>query len=177
MFKTDPGSLEELSFSLDERDVANLKATLNFLESKKFLTISPAQFQQALRGLNEIGGLKMKGKVYGFQVHDTYAERQGGVDECVGVELYLRQGNGLKEFYVPGSRDFTYPIDMAAEFLKKRKISTIYTGELPLEEGGFLGLSRIRDKEDPIITTALGDNDIEEFKFYEIQVIRLDALI
>ena len=73
MFKTDKKSLERLSFSFDERDIANFRAVLEHLKSNGLLNISQEEAQKALEGLDMIGKLKLDGKVYAFHVDDSYA--------------------------------------------------------------------------------------------------------
>lgn len=96
MFKTDQETLEALSFEFGVEDIANLRATLTYLESKDLLTVAPGVVRDALKALDAIGKLKLDGKVYAFHVDDSYAVRQTGEGE--GVELHLRQGN-IKRFF------------------------------------------------------------------------------
>ena len=126
MFKTDKKSLEGLSFSFDERDIANFRAVLEHLKSNGLLNISQEEAQKALEGLDMIGKLKLDGKVYAFHVDDSYAAYESNKGD--GVELYLRQGNTLRDFYVPGNRDFVYQVEEAVKFLEEHKKSIIYTG-------------------------------------------------
>ncbi len=174
MFKTDKESLEELSFHFNERDIANLMSILEYLKSNDGLTISSEEFQRLTDGLKTIGRLKLDGNVYGFHVYDNYAEDQSG--DCEGVELYLRQGDKLRDFHVPCSRDFVYTAKETTKYLKEREISTIYTGNIPIESG-FLGLNRECDEEDPIIREKLDEAKIEEFESEGIKVVTLDNLI
>jgi hypothetical protein len=175
MFKTDKKSLEELSFSFNERDFANLKAIIENLKAKKLLTLSEEETQRTLDGLNTIGNLKLNGKIYAFHVEDSYASRQSR-EVGEGVELFLRQGDVLKEFYVPGSRDFCYRVEDATRFLRENNKPTIYTGEIPINSS-FLGIHRECDEEDPLIRNILRDYEIEEFTNDRIEVIKLDSLI
>jgi hypothetical protein len=176
MFKTDIGSLEQLSFDFTEKDIANFKAILKHLKSNNFLTISPEEIQNALQSLDAIGKLKLDGKIYAFHVEDSCARKQYPGDGGEGVELYLRQGNQLEEFLVSFSRDFVYQTDKAIQCLKKHKISTIYTGEIP-RDSEFLGLSYECDPEDPIIKDVLNEDEIAKFESKEIKVVLLDSLI
>jgi len=174
MFKTDKESLEKLSFSFDEKAIANLRAVLEYLNTNDLLTISKEEAQEALKGVDAIGKLKLDGKIYAFHVEDSYADYQSGCGE--GVELYLRQGDKLDCFYVPSSRDLVYSVDRAAKFLKEHKKSTIYTGVIPLESG-FLGLPHECDEDDPIIRDVLKDYEINEFESKGIEVVMLDSLM
>lgn len=173
MFKTDQKSLEEISFGLDERDISNFVSVIKYLKSKDLLTVSSQEYKEVMEGLKAIGKLKLNGKVYGFHVNDSFANKQG--NKSAGVELYLRQGDSLKEYFSYWSRDSIYSAEDAAKFLKKQKISTIYTGEIP--ESGFLGLDAESDPEDPIMRSTLDEGDKEELESAGIQVIRLDLLI
>jgi hypothetical protein len=174
MFKTDKESLERLSFRFDERDIANLKAILEDLKSDNLLTIPQNEVQRALDGLDAIGKLKLNGKIYAFHVEDDFAAERSG-DGC-GIELYLRQGDKLNEFYVFPSRDDVYQVFDAINFLKSQKILRIYTGQIPYD-AGFLGLPRECDEEDPVTRDILEDEEIEDFKSNGIQVVVLDSLI
>lgn len=175
MFKTDKESLEGLSFNFSVKEIANLKALLEHLKSNDLLTISPEEVQRALQGLDAIGKLKLEGRVYVFHVYDSCAAFQS--DEGEGVELYLRQGDELRELYVPGNRDFVYQIEGAVEILNKRKIPTIYTGEIFPHGSEFLGLPYVQDDEHPVIRDVLEDYEVEEFEDGGIQVVQLDSLI
>ena len=174
MFKTDKRTLERLSFSFNERDIANFRATLEHLKSEELLTIPKDEIETALKGLEKIGKLKLDGKVYAFHVIDEYAFDQSGNGE--GVELYLRQGDLLHEFYVSSTRDAVPGASDAAEFLNKEKISTICTGNIPLDEN-FLGIPQSCDEDDPIIRSGLEDYEIREFENAKIEVVKLDYLI
>src|SRR3989344_1354834 len=174
MFKTDKETLEDLSSSFDVRDIANLRAILEHLKANELLTISSEELQRALHGLDAIGKLKLDERIYAFHVDDLYATRRSGEGE--GVELYLRQGDKLMDFYVPGSRDFVYQVRDAVKRLKEHKISTIYTGEIP-NDSDFLGLPYECDEEDPVRRMVLRDYEVSEFKSGSIQVVQLDYLI
>jgi|GEM_PF-2520026 len=176
MFKTDKKSLEELSFVFDERDIANLRAVLEYLKSNDLLTISPEEVQKALKGLDAIGKLKLDGKIYAFHVDDSFAAYQSGIGGEEGVELYLRQGDRLEDFYIPGTRDCVYSEDDAIEWLKKHKIHTVYTGDIP-HDSDFLGLPYECDEDDPVRRTVLEGYEIEAFESENIKVIRLDYLL
>jgi hypothetical protein len=173
MFKTDKKSLERLSFELGERDLSNLKHTLEYLQRKKLSTLSVEEHERVIRGLNKIGKLKLEGKIYAFHVYDSYVENQKKDPE--GIELWKRQGDKLNEFLVPGSRDYTYHIKNVIKKLNGEGIGTIYTGEITEEE--FLGLRRIRDPKDYYETSGLIRDEIEEFEEEGIEVITLDTLI
>jgi len=174
MFKTDKESLETLSFRFNKRDIANLKAILEHLKSDNLLTIPQNEVQRALDGLDAIGKLKLDGKVYAFHIEDDFAVERSG-DGC-GIELYLRQGDRLNEFYVFPSRDDVYPVCGAINFLKKRKILHVYTGQIQYN-ASFLGLHRECDEEDPVTRDILEDEEIEEFESNGIKVTVLDSLI
>lgn len=173
MFKTDKKSLEQLSFSFNERDIANFKAILMRLKKEKLLTIPSEQVDTAIEGLDKIGELKLNEQVYAFLVYDTIADRES----CMGgegVELYLRHGNSLNEFYVPHCRDFVYDVGECVDFLKENKKNKIYTGQIDKE---FLGISQECDEEDPITKHILTDYQIEGFNAEGIEVVVLDRLI
>jgi hypothetical protein len=174
MFKTDKESLEDLSFKFNERDLANLKAILEYLQKRGLSTLSPEEVQRTLSGIDAIGRLKLEGKIYAFHVYDSYAQRQS--ESCEGVELYLRQGNTLNEFYVPNSRDFVYSTSDAIDFLHSKKIRTIYTGSIP-KGSDFLGVSQECDDEDPMTRRALGGGEVYLFNSHDINVVTLDSLI
>jgi hypothetical protein len=174
MFKTDKKTLEELSFIFGERDIANLSSILKHLRSNGLLTISQEEVQKDLHGLDVIGRLKLDGKICAFHVDDSYADFQSGNGE--GVELYLRQGDKLRDFHIPGSRDFVYSENDAIKVLKERKISTIYTGKIPYNSE-FLGLPYECDEDDPVRRMLLRDYEIQSFESENIQVVRLDHLI
>lgn len=171
MFKTDKSSLEALSFLLDEQDIVNYKSIIERLISHKLLAVPLKEAEDVIKSLNKVGSLKLKGKVYAFQVYDSYAE---GCQE--GVELYMRNGNSLSAYFQPGSRDLVYQAEEAVEFLNKQSIKTVYTGKIPTN-GRFLGLQQTCDPEDPIIISILPDSDIREFESGGIKVITLDSLI
>lgn len=174
MFKLEQSILEELSFTLDERDIANFKKTLEYMNSKNLLTISQDEVINALRGLDVLGKLKLEGKIYAFHVEDTYADLQSGKGD--GIELYLRQGNVLKDFYVPGLRDFVYSEDDIITKLHETNISLIYTGPIPYNSE-FLGIPYESDNEDSLIRDVLRDYEIDVLKSENIQVVKLDSLI
>jgi hypothetical protein len=174
MFKTDSKSLEELSFSLSERDLANFKSILESLKKYNLLTINPEEIQRAISGLEAIGELKLDGKIYAFHVEDSFAARQSGGGE--GVELYLRQGNKLEEFFIPGSRDYVFQVDEAAKYMQEKNKYVIYTGDIPFDKE-FLGLHYECDDEDPIRRACLKDYEIHQFLEEKIVVIKLDSLI
>lgn len=172
MFKTDKKSLESLSFRFNERDIANLKALIEYFRENKLLTIPNEESQRLLAGLDEIGKLRLNGKVYGFHVEDSFAEE--GYD--TGVELYLRQGDKLEPCCQFSHRDRVPDVKKAVEHLRKKRILTIYTGPIPYQ-GEFLGLPHEEDKDDPLLRLELSDNEIEEFKEEGIKVIKLEKLI
>ena len=74
MFKTDKKSLEKLSFRFSERDIANLRAVLGYLKSNSLFTISQEEAQKALQGLDDIGKLKLDGKIYAFHIDDSRSD-------------------------------------------------------------------------------------------------------
>ena len=174
MFKTDKKTLEELSFKFNERDIVNLREILEHLKSNNLLTISQEEARKALQGLDAIGKLKLDGKIYAFHVDDTYADIHSNNGE--GVELYLRQGDRLSSFYVPGSRDFVFSEYDALKVLKERKIPAVYTGEIPYNSE-FLGISYECDEEHPVRRMSLRNYEIEAFESENIKVVRLDHLI
>lgn len=174
MFKTDKKSLERLSFGFDERDIANFKAILAQLKSENLLTISQEEVQRALTGLDSIGKLKLNGKVYAFHVIDDYVSQQ--TNNCEGVELYLRQGDRLEDFYVPTTRDELFKVNDAINFLKNHKISSICTGQIP-QDSDFLGLPYLSGEMDLIIRNSLENEEIKQFESNEIKVTVLDSLI
>lgn len=173
MFKTDKKSLEELSFGFDECDIANFRNILEYISQKGLLTVSEKEVKRVMTGLEKIAKLKLNGKVYGFHIYDSYADAQDGGE---GVELYLRQGNSLNVFFGRFDRDGVYDVNDAIDYLKKHKISTIYTGAIP-KDSGFLGLSYEVDEEDPIIKTPLEDHEISRLEGAGVKVIKLDYLV
>ncbi len=173
MFKTDRETLETLAFEFDERDIANLKSTLEKLEVLNALTISPEERNKLIEGLNFMGRQKMNQRYYVFHVCDNYTATQNNCFE--GVETYFRQGNKLQELYVPRDRDLVYSIQEAVRFLKGQGIARAYTGKIPRE--GFLGLKRESDKEHPKIMESLQEEEIEKYASEGIEVIKLDSLI
>ena len=174
MFKTEKESLERLSFDFNERDLANFRAILTNLRSNNLLTIDSEKIEEALQGLDTIGKLKLDGRIYAFHVDDSYAREQG--DWGSGVELFLRQGDRLGYFLVPGDRHSVYTVDDAIKRLKEDPISKIYTGEIP-KDSEFLGIPYECDPDDPLIRTVLEPYEIAEFKSKGIEVVRLDSLI
>jgi hypothetical protein len=175
MFKTDKKSLEEFSFRFSEGDIANFMGILKYLKESNYLTIPDKEAQRAISGLEKIGKLKLDGKVYAFHVFDNCAAKQD-FDGGDGVELYLRHGDSLRDFFVPGSRDFTYSAEDAVEYLKSQKKSTIHTGSFP-PDSRFLGAHQEYDEDDPITYHMLEDHEIDEFESGGIRVIKLDHLI
>ena len=176
MFKTDKETLEKLSFRFGEEDVANFMKILKYLKGSNSLTISDKEAQRAISGLEKIGKLKLDGKIYAFHVFDNCAAKQSSIGGGDGVELYLRQGNSLRDFFVPGSRDFTYSAEDAVEYLRSQKKSTIHTGPFP-PGSSFLGAYQECDEDDPITYHMLEDHEIEDFESGGIRVIKLDHLI
>ena len=174
MFKTDKNSLSELSFQVSEEGITHLKPFFEYLRSHELSTLAPGDIETALQGLDAIATLKMQGRVYAFHVDDAYAAEQSGSGE--GVELYLRQGDLLQEFFVPLSRDFVYQADRAAAFLKKQDISAIYTGQIPAGED-FLGLPERCDEDDPVLVTMLKQHEVETFDAQGIKVVMLEYLV
>lgn len=174
MFKTDPKSLEELSFKFKEQDIANLQYILEHLHAKKLSTLSDEIIQEAIDGLKVIGKLKLEGKIYAFHVDDSFAERQSGRGE--GVELFLRQGNKLEDFFSPSSRDGVYQVEDAARYMKENDRHVVYTGPLNFGQT-FLGLPHECDEEDPLRRSCLRDYEINQFLEEKIDVIKLDSLI
>jgi hypothetical protein len=174
MFKTDKKSLEKLSFRFSEEDIANFMGILKYLRESNSLAIPDEEAQKAILGLEKIGKLKLDGKIYAFHVYDNCVIKQGAYPE--GVELYIRHGDSLREYFVPNSRDFTYSADDAVEYLKNQKKSTVYTGPFP-PSSSFLGALQEYDEDDPITYHMLEDHEIEEFESGGIRVIKLDHLI
>jgi hypothetical protein len=175
MFKTDPKSLEALSFRFSEQDIARFRNLLDLLKSDKLSSSSEEELTRLALGLDKIGELKLNGKIYAFHIDDSYAA-EGGVGYDSGVELYKRQGERLEVFFQYGSRDHVYQVCDCVRKLKKNKIDTIYTGPI-LSQVGFLGLHEECDEKDPIITKQLEERDINEFGASGIKVICLDKLI
>lgn len=173
MFKTDKASLETLSFLFDETDIARFRRLIDLLKREDLSSLPQQELERLTLGLDEIGKLKLDGKVYAFNVYDSYAERQGNGE---GVELYLRQGNKLIVFYQPSDRDRVFSAEQAARYLKKENITTIYTGNIDYI-GEFLGLHATVDSDDPIERKILEASDIAEFSSEGIEVVVLDSLI
>lgn len=173
MFKTDPKSLEELSFAFDERDISRFRHLLDLIKSNGMLTLDSKDFERIYEGLVSIEMLKLNGKVYAFDVEDTYAAIQGG-DSGEGVELYLRQGNTLKDFAVNSDRAWVLKVDQVVPMLNEAKINTIYTGPI-IDQ--FLNLPKESDPDDPIYREILSRDNIEEFECADIKVVTLDSLV
>jgi len=175
MFKTDKASLEKLSFAFNEQDISRISRLLELLKLGELSTLSQDEINRLQEGIAEIGKLKLEGKIYAFEVDDSYARNQGG-NAGEGVELYLRQGDTLKDFCINPDRDWVLKVDQTLELLKKKKIKTLYTGEID-SINGFLGLERKSDPEDPIFRTKLGEIYISEYVEAGIKVVMLDKLI
>ncbi len=173
MFKTDAKSLEELSFAFDEHDISRLRGLLDLIKDRNMSTLNPDEFQRIYSGLASMERLKLDGKVYAFEIEDSYAHRQGG-DSGEGVELWLRQGDSLEEFAVSQTRDWVLKVDEVVPVLKKAKIARVYTGPLLTD---FFNLPKESDPEDPIVRMGLRDYLVEEFTSNGIEVIRLHSLV
>jgi hypothetical protein len=171
MFKTDPKSLEELSFLFNEQDIARFRYLLECIKSDNLTTLSASELERLANGLNAIGRLKLDKKFYAFHVEDNYAEE--GSD---GVEVYQRQGNMLEPYIRVFGRDRVMEADEVARELIKRKVKTVYTGPIPYK-GEFLGLPAQCDDEHPVLTNQLDDIDIIILRDEGIDVIVFDALI
>ncbi len=175
MFKTDDASLEKLSFTFTEQDIARFRRLLELLKMNDLGAISDEESTRLAIGLDRIGGLKLNGKVYAFYVEDTYASKQGG-DSGEGVELYMRRGNRLEEYQVNFDRNWVLKVDQVVPKLKEDGISTIYTGNIPAKEY-FLGIPAESDPEDPMYRSTLNDHNIAKFEASEIHVVKLEHLI
>jgi len=173
MFKTDPKSLQELSFALNEVDISRLRCLLDLINKKDMLTLTQEDFQRVNAGLASIERLKLNGKVYAFEVEDTYAARQGG-NSGEGVELYLRRGDMLDEFAVSSDRDWVLKVDEVIPRLNEARIETIYTGPIINE---FLGLPQKSDPKDPMYRMELRDYSKAQFESEGIKVVSLDSLV
>jgi hypothetical protein len=173
MFKTDPKSLEELSFDLTVKDVSRLRFLLDVMNREGVSTLSPEDFRRVYDGLASIEALKLDGQVYAFNVCDAFAANQGG-DAGEGVGLYMRRGNTLREFAVNSDRDWVLKVAQVVPRLKKAGISTVYTGDI---KDNFLGLAARMDPDDPIIHKRLMDYDISGFKALGIDVVVLDNFL
>lgn len=168
MFKTDKKSLEKLSFLLDEKEFANFKNIVSKISDQKLLSVGDSEIKRVIDGLDYIGKLKMEGRVYAFHMSDFYGM---GAE---GVELYLRQGNRLEDYFVQDCRgDHMYP-ENSIRFLKEMGQSKVYTGPI---FGEFLGLHHFIDEEDPYVHSILEEHDIYEFESRGIEVVMLDSLI
>jgi hypothetical protein len=176
MFKTDKESLEKLSFEFNERDIALIGRLLESLKKYGISTLSDKEHKRLQSGLKKIGALKLNGKYYAFHIEDEFAYRQGDTNGY-GVEVHLRQGNKLVPFIQVYSREYVFKVDEVAEKLRKNKIKTVYTGEIP-HSSDFLGLSHENDvDEDPLTISSLSQGEIEDFKAEGIEVIVLERLI
>jgi len=143
------------------------------MKTKNISTLTPEEFQRVYQGLVSIERLKLDGKVYAFTVEDEYAAQQGG-DAGDGVELYLRQGDTLREFAICPNRDWVLKVDEVVPRLKKRRIDTIYTGPI---DGKFLDLSEEDDPDDPIRRKKLERADVHQFESAGIRVLSLESLV
>jgi hypothetical protein len=175
MFKTDEKSLEKMSFDLDTRDISNLRMILEYFRGQEFLTISEKDVTEALSGLSKIGKLKLEGRLYAFHVDDSWAQNESG--EGNGVEVYLRQGDILRDFYV-ACQDYVYSAGDAAHRLNEAHKPIVYTGDIP-EKSDFLGIEQKSEDGDGdiIVRTSLEDGEVRAFEGRDIKVIRLDSLI
>lgn len=171
MFKTDKKSLDELAFAFSEEDIAKFRRLLELTKSQNISTLSKKEHDALVNGLNKIGKLKLNSKYYAFHVSDSYVERQ-----TEGVEVYLRRGNLLRDYFVPGTREFVYEQDEICEMLKDKGIKRVYTGPLFREEE-FLGLPGECDEEHPIIREKLHPDEVEFIREKGIEVIVLEELI
>ena len=172
MFKTDKKSLEKLSYEWDEEYIARLRSTLDYLNNKDLATFSNDEYIRLTNGLDEIAKMKLDGKVYAFCCRDYW----GGKDVVPyrGVELYLRQGDSLRDFLVIDYRPQVISVEQASDFLRKNDKNKIYTGHI---DGEFLGLPSDCDDEDPFSWRVLEDYQIKDFEDNGIEVVKLDSLI
>jgi len=175
MFKTDKKSLERLSFTFDEQDISRISRLLELLKKSDLSTLSEEEINRLQAGIAELGKLKLDGKIYAFQVDDSYARKQGG-NAGEGVELYSRQGDTLMDFCVNSDRDWVLKVDETLDLLRKNKVKMIYTGYIDIKTG-FLGLESKSDPEDPIFRTRLGEIETSEYAEAGIKVVLLDKLI
>src|SRR3989344_479321 len=174
MFKTDKESLEKLSFEFDVADMARFRKLLDIIQGNDLSSLPRKEILRLSSGLEQIGRLKLEGKIYAFHIFDNYAFTQSQ-NSAEGVELYLRQGDLLKDFLAPGSGDYVSQVDVAIERLRKAKIKVIYTGPIPYK-GKFLGLSQdSEDPDGPIIRKKLEYSQIDEFGDEGISVVSLDC--
>lgn len=174
MFHTDKKTLEDLSFHLQPSDVANFKAHLEYLLSHNLFTIPASEVQKGINALDEIGKLQLSGQIYAFHVNDAFAEKQQ--NNSIGVELYRRQGDMLQTVFGCFTRDVVYLPEEATEWLKKERITRVYTCKIPYQSD-FLGIPSVCDDEDPFSRDILDDDDIDQFQADGIEVVVLQSLL
>ncbi len=168
MLKNDKKSLEEMASNFSEQEISKLRSLIVKLSNRGFLSVSNKETNEDLNTLNIIGKLKMNSKIYAFHVDDEYTLSKDG------VELWIRHGDSLNEYFRFDNRTSIYQVNDAVQFLKKEKVNKIYTGEIYNE---FLGLPVSIDEDDPIINSILKDYEIDEFTREGIEVVKLDSLI
>lgn len=165
-------TLEKLSFELNPRDLANFKSTLKIFGIYNYNPFPAKYITSVLKDIDTIGELLLNSKIYAFNVIDTYVRN----NDQEGVELFLRQGNTLIDYYQIFPRDAVPSVNDCVEFLKENKHSEIYTGPLQLMTR-FLNLEYERDEDDSYTSRILSKYEVREFEDNGIKVITLDSLI
>jgi hypothetical protein len=197
MFKKDQKTLEELSFYFNENELSNFKKTIKHLKSKELLTLPTEEIQQVLKSLDKIAELKLDKKVYAFST--SYYENG---DFVYDSELYIRQGNTLKEFftlsednghycddedddlehfefdYLEDEPFFLLNYEKMFEKLKENNITKVYTGSIPRDKV-FLGLpyERFDHNFGNLTINCLIEEHLSKFLENKIKVIKLDYLV
>ena len=155
---------------LDEKEVNEFWKLLTLFENSNLLNLTDEQYQKAINNLDMIQKLKLEGKIYAFHTEDSYE------GEFEGIELYIRQGNTLKELLYIYDRGHVLKTEDITEYLLDKNISKIYTVSIPkIEE--FLGLPQTCDEDDPITRDILEDYEIDQIRSEDIEVIVLDYIV
>lgn len=160
MIRTDKESIEKLSAALTEWDITHLNAMLSYMQREELLTIPQEKVQQALVGLDMVADLKLGKRVYAFHAYDRFNQ---------GVELYLRQAEGLKGYCVPDEDCvFCQPSDSIPR-LRHDGYTRIYTCDIRH--------TSLDIQNTAVSRMSLREAEEIEFRMSGISVIRLDELL
>jgi len=163
---------EKISF-LGDKGLSDFSTWLNYVRDNKILDVPKDEFERVFGAIKKAGKLILNEKIYGFHIEDSWAYTQS--DDGEGLGLYLRHGNVLEDYLVAHS-DFVYSVKEAIAFLKKKKVSKIYTGEIPVGSE-FLEVPQEFDKDYPVVHSKLTEYEIQDFQSADIDVLVLDPLI
>jgi len=151
---------DRASFQFSKEEISTFASFLIKLRNHNYL-MSDEEFRQDLKTLSEISRVRLERKIYAFHVEDTMAEHLPDIDTdqeyATGIELYILQGNLLKQFYVYENREHVYSAEDCAKYLKSQEITTVYTGAIEKE---FFGLRYHQKGDFPVFRSPL-DNDDE----------------